>query len=172
MVVGSNNEPLFRRVYEEYADAIFRFCWFRLFDREEAADAMQEVFFRFWKYLEEGHIVENHKAFLYKVATNHLINLYRKKKPISLDELREEGFDVGFDETESRVNILDGKRALERLDKLDPKYREVIFLRFVEGLGPREIADLNGESENVVSVRLNRALKKLKELMNINENES
>ena len=167
MLVHGGNEDLFRRVYAEFADPIFRYCWFRIYNREEAIDAMQEVFLKFWRSLEAGNVVQNNKAFLYKIATNYLINLHRKKKTVSLEDMAEKGFDVPFEDEGSRVDVLDGARAIERLGELDPKYRDVVILRFVEGLGPREMAEIIGESENVISVRLNRAIKKLRILMKI-----
>ena len=58
---------------------------------------------------------------------------------------------------------MDARRAIERISTLPDVYREVLILRFVDGLGPKEIAALVEESENVVSVRLHRGLKILKE---------
>ena len=44
-------------------------------------------------------------------------------------------------------------------------YREVLLLKFVDDLGPKEISELIEESENVVSVRIHRALKMLRDKM-------
>jgi RNA polymerase sigma-70 factor, ECF subfamily len=57
---------------------------------------------------------------------------------------------------------LDAKQASELLASMPPVYREVLVLRFVDGLGPKEISDLIEETENVVSVRLHRGLKLLR----------
>ena len=50
-------------------------------------------------------------------------------------------------------------------------YREVIILRFVDELGPKEISELIEESENVVSVRIHRGLKLLREIVQKEEKE-
>jgi len=42
----------------------------------------------------------------------------------------------------------------------------VIHYRFVQELSPKEIAEITGESQNVISVRIHRALKELKRLFN------
>jgi RNA polymerase sigma factor (sigma-70 family) len=52
--------------------------------------------------------------------------------------------------------------VLRALDSLDPRDRDVITMRFVEGIPPREIAGILGERENTISVRITRALKKLR----------
>lgn len=152
-------------MYEDYADAIYRHCYFRVFDKELAKDLVQETFAKTWRYLASGREVLNGQAFLYKVATNLMINRSRKKKEISLDMLQEQGFDPGTDQRASLENFIAGKKVFEELDRLDDRYSQVITMRFVDDLSPQEIADILGESENAVSVRLHRALKKLKELL-------
>jgi RNA polymerase sigma factor (sigma-70 family) len=58
---------------------------------------------------------------------------------------------------------LDAKQAAQHLDELPDLYREVLVLRFIDGLGPKEIGELVEQSENVVSVRIHRGLRLLKE---------
>ena len=77
-------EQLFFEAYEAYADAIFRHCYFRLNDRELAKDMMQEAFTRTWEYVQNGNNPTNIRAFIYRVASNLIIDHYRKKKSYSL----------------------------------------------------------------------------------------
>lgn len=48
------------------------------------------------------------------------------------------------------------------LKTLPEEYRQVIVLRYINELRPQEIASITGESENVISVRINRGIKKLR----------
>lgn len=156
-------EQRFFEAYEAHADAIFRHCYFRLSDRELARDFMQEAFTRTWEYIVNGNNPENLRAFIYRVASNLIIDHYRKKKVYSLDTLAEEkGFDPPLDETDRIVNESDAKRALTLLPKLSEPYRVVFVMRYVDGFTPQEIANTIGESENTVSVRIHRAAKKLR----------
>ncbi len=66
---------------------------------------------------------------------------------------------------EAAVDRFEGKRAMDMLAQLSDTYREVLIMRYVDGLSPKEIAEALDESENTVSVRLHRALKKLKDLL-------
>ena len=50
---------------------------------------------------------------------------------------------------------------------MDTKDKEVLLLRHVEGLDPKEIGELLGETANAVSVRIHRATKKLEERLHI-----
>ena len=157
-----NAEDLFSDAYEEYKDAIFRHCYFHTFDRERAKDALQETFVKTWEYIVEGNNIDNVRAFLYKVATNLIINASRKKKEASLDALQEEGFDPSVDEEVSKRDFLQEERVLSLLRDIEEPYRTAVSLRYIEGFSPAEIAEVTGETANVISVRINRGLKQLR----------
>ena len=159
----------FELAYDRYADAIFRHCYFRLSDRERGKDLMQETFMKAWKYVAAGKVIENVQAFLYKTANHLIIDEVRrnKRRPTSsLDEMQDEGFDVGTsDDAERMKKRIDENKILMVLDKLDPQYREVLLLRYIDEFQPAEIAEILSESPNAVSVRINRGLKQLRSLL-------
>ena len=162
----------FIKFYDDYADAIFRHCFYRIRDRELAKDLSQELFMRVWEYLARGKEVLNLKAFVYKVANNRIIDEVRKRKEIySLDTLAEAGFDVNDGEQEAMLTAADAKIALSKLSELPEDYRQVFVLRHIDGLPIKEIAEILGETENNVSVRIHRALKKLQFLIMGKSNE-
>lgn len=155
-------EQTFLAAYDEYADAIFRHCYFRVFDRERGKDLMQEVFMRAWQYLNKGEEVQNMRAFLYRIANNLIIDESRKKREASLDRMQEEGFDPGIDETEKMQNRIEHGRVVQELKQMDDGYRDILVMRYMNGLSPSEIAEVTGESANTVSVRIYRGLKQLR----------
>lgn len=157
------------KAYDELSDAIFRHCWFRIGDRERAKDLMQDTFTKSWQYITEGASINNLKPFLYRVANNLIIDEYRKKKEMSLDRLQEQGFDPGFDDRTKNESRIDARFAISTINKLDEKYREVVLMRYIDELSPKEIAEVVGESENNVSVRLHRGIKQLKDIFDKNE---
>lgn len=164
-----SQEDRFLKAFEDYSDALFRHASIRISDRERAIDIVHDTFTKVWSYVRAGHQIDSYRSFLYKVLNNLIIDEYRKRKELSLDSLlSEEGVDEGsFPElSESTVEALaatiDGQKAFALLGDLPDEYREVIIMRFVDGLGPREISDLIEESENVVSVRIHRGLKLLR----------
>lgn len=118
---------------------------------------------RFWDYLRDGvNDVRNAQAFLYRIARNLIIDEYRKKDSLSLDALEEGGFDVRVDGRHDIESEVSSHEAVEAIHTLGDMYRDVAILRFVEGHPPKHIAQILELSENVVSVRLNRAIKKLR----------
>ena len=159
-------ETKFLEAYEDYSDAIFRHCYFRLSDRAKAQSVMQETFLRAWEYLESGKEVKNLRALLYKIANNLIIDRYRAKKTLSVEALIDEGFTFGVDDRDKLQDHIAGKEILAVLQELDGLYREAMVLRYVDDLSVQEISEVLGESENAISVRLHRGLKKLKALLN------
>lgn len=157
-------EQTFIAAYEQYADAIFRHCFFRLSDREQAVDLMQETFTRAWEYLVRGNKADNLRALLYRTAGNLIIDAYRKKgrNNLSLNELREKGFEPADGRKNETQDIVDANLLLRELDYLADDDREVIVMRYIDELSPPEIAALLGINENAVSVRLHRAKERLK----------
>jgi len=165
----SGHEERFLIAFEEYNDALFRHAFIRVSDREKAVDIVHDTYTKVWSYIRDGYEVDSFRPFLYKVLNNLIIDEYRKRKESSLDALLElEGVDEGsFDDlnessVETLVATIDGKKAFALIEELPDQYREVIILRFVDQLGPREISELIEETENVISVRLHRGLKMLR----------
>lgn len=167
MKPSSKKTKEFVKAYDEYADAVFRYCFFKLSNREIAKDLVQETFIKTWSYIAEGKQIVNLKAFLYKVARNLIIDEYRKQKTTSLDELTDQGFDREGSRGEEIILSSEVDIVLRAIEKLEPHFREVIVMRYVHDLSPKEIADILGENENAVSVRLNRAVRKAQEILNL-----
>lgn len=168
------DENEFMASYDAYADALFRHSYFRLYDREEAKDAVQETFLRAWKYSKENRI-ENVRALLYRILKNIIVDKFRKQKTKSLDELLENGYQPS-DKEHSKIMInAEAKNFIKLLNNLDDNEREVVIMRYIDGMGPDEIAETLSEragwigeapSANVISVRLNRAIAKIQKLIN------
>jgi RNA polymerase sigma-70 factor (ECF subfamily) len=171
-----DHETRFLKAFEEYNDALFRHAFMRISNREKAIDLVHDTYTKVWSYVRDGYNIEAFRPFLYKVLNNLIIDEYRKKKELSLDALlAQEGVDEGSfeDLTESSVEqmaaTIDGRKAFELLEELPDQYKEVILLRFVDQLGPNEISELIEESQNVISVRLHRGLKLLRQKIEAND---
>lgn len=161
------DEPLEKDLlaaYDAYADAIFRHCYYKTSEREVAQDLTQEVFLKAWSYMQSRRPVENMRAFLYRIGDNLIIDWYRKRKSQSLDTLVEQGFEL----TDTSVRVeekAEMELALKKLRALDPDDQNLITWRLIEDYTPGEIAGILGEKENTVSVRISRAMKRLRALL-------
>ncbi len=162
----------FEAAFASYADELFRHAYFRISDRDRAVDLVQETYLRAYEFAKDDDI-RDMRAFLYQTLRHLIIDEYRKKKAVSLDAMmEEEGTYVEAylpkDETntlEAAMERLDAAAAVEKLRELPPHYAEVLTLRYVDGLAPSEIADRIKVSQNLVSVRIHRALKAMQTLL-------
>jgi len=161
-----DKQEFFLQAYNENSDALFRHCYFRVSSREIALDLTQDTFMKTWEYVSKGHEVKNLRAFLFKVLGNAIIDHYRKHKTESLDLKIDEGMQFeskGTDtEKESEVGM-----AVKAIQKLPDQYKDVIFMRYIDDLSPKEIAEILEEEENNISVRIHRGVAKLKEILHI-----
>ena len=162
----------FLAAYDAYADALYRHSYFRVFSKEKAEEFVQEAYFRAWQYIaDESHKpVENMRAFLYRILNNLIIDASRKKKEESLDAMLEispalEPSDNGARGIEQEAMFHDVLRVVQLLNEED---RELITYRYVDDLDPKDIAEIYETNANNISVRLNRAVAKLKQELNPN----
>lgn len=155
----------YSKAYDDFADAIFRHCYFRVFNQDKARDLTQETFTKVWSYISKGNDIDNLRAFLYKTATNLIIDDSRKKKESSLDQLQEDGMELQYDHQTNIESKIEATRVLKIIKQIDEKYRDVVIMRYIDDLKPEEIAEIIRETPNNVSVRLNRGIKKVREIL-------
>lgn len=151
-------------LYEHYADALFRFVYWKTSDKDVAIDVVQETFTKTWDYLLKGNDVDNIKAFLYRVAGNLVIDYHRKKKSTSLEYLMANGMDIDAEDTghEKEILKMEFSQIHELLDHLSDRERELITFRYIEDMSISEIAEALQERPNTISVALHRAVEKIK----------
>lgn len=171
-----NVEKAFTEAYEEHADALFRHCYFRVSNRERALEIVQDTFMKVWDKTSSGEDIQNYRAYLFRVLNNLIIDEYRKKKSTSLDALlEEEGVTEGsfedlregsLEETVDALELsLEAEKLQAALTQLPDTYRQVVIMRYIDQLSPQEIAHELSETENVISVRIHRGVKKLQHLL-------
>lgn len=164
----------FLSAYDEYADAIYRHCFFRLFSKPLAEEMTQEAFLRTWQYLAKGKKVDNLRAFLYRVANNLIIDHSRKKKEEHLDQLMEISADIepAYDGRGDLETAELAREVVSTMSNLDEEDRDIIAMRYLDQLDIKEIAETLDITANNASVRLNRAIGALKGLLANKDNGS
>jgi RNA polymerase sigma factor (sigma-70 family) len=159
-------EKIFVEQFSAYGDAIFRFCLVKVSNPELAEDMTQEVFTRYWQYLRDGKEMTNTRSLLYTIANNLAKDWYKKKKADSLDEKMESG-QVPKDKNANPEEVASYQEVLDTIADMEQKDKEVLLLKHVEGLEPKDIAAVLEETANTISVRLNRATKRLQQKLHI-----
>lgn len=144
------------KLFEQYADMVYRTALSYGKDPHLAEDVVQEVFLRLIKKNPQLESPAHEKAWLIRVAVNRckslLVSGWRKRiRP--LDEAPEHA--IPFEREEEH-------QMYEMLLQLPPKYRIVLYLRYYEQYQVKEIAGLLHLTPNAVSARLSRAKKMMK----------
>lgn len=153
----------FTATYHLYSAAILRYCLWKSRDQESGQDLMQETFLRYWLCLQRKEVIIHARAFLYSIAHNLILDQVRKKKDASLEGLLEEGFEPGIDLWHQTQSRLDVERLLKTIGPARSSGRQLLQKRFMQGLTPAQIAADMGLTPNVVSVRIFRELKALRD---------
>lgn len=170
---AKNKDPeSFTKVYDLYVERIYRFIFFKVASPEDAQDLTSEVFLKTWQYINDGKEVKNLNAFFYKIARNLIIDHYRKtslsQKDISL-ETEKESMEQQVEMAKDELKQIETKLAIENIEsklrELKEEYREIIILRYIDGLSIGEIASIVDKKKGTVRVLLYRALNTLKDLM-------
>ena len=150
----------FLAYYNQYKDKIYTYFWYRVgFNQPQAEDLTSEVFIKALKNFDKYDPGRPFQAWIYKIAQNHLINHYKASgREVELAETLESP----RSEKEIIETKLELERLLEKIHTLGQYHREVLLLRFVDGLDNREIADMLGKEEGAVRTQISRALEELR----------
>lgn len=149
-----NNEELTEYV-RLFHGTVYRLAFSYVHSRAEAEDLCQDVFVKLMGYRGAFETPENCKAWLIRVTVNLSKNLLRSSRITRRAELDE------------NLPSLDGEQRelMEAVFSLPPGYRSVIHLHYYEGYSVKEIAKITGATVTAVTTRLERARKKLKNML-------
>ncbi|MBC7074166.1 RNA polymerase sigma factor [Candidatus Parcubacteria bacterium] len=141
-----------------------------LSQKEDVEDLVQNVFLKAFENIQSFDPKRKFKSWIYQIAHNELVNALKRKTRfsfLSLDTfLPYLSLKSEIEETIDRKKM---KEELEKcLEKLDQKYREVIFLFYFENLSYSEISEILKIPVSTVGIRLKRAKEKIKKLFEKN----
>ena len=145
--------------YEEVVNKFFQtvasVCVLHINNHADAQDCFQNTFVKLLEkspdFNDESHL----KAWLIRVAINECNNVRRKNSRV-----------IQFEEKIVEISYKsdDEKDISWALVQLDPKYREVLYLRYCEQYNANEIASIIGKSPVAVRTMLKRGKEKLKKI--------
>lgn len=149
-----------REEFDKYVKQMSRMLYMYAYrfvkNREEAEDAVQEVFVKLWKMGDKLNKYDSIEALATTITKNYCIDLLRKQKHLSEDEaLSLSGNDTSpqdiIEKAESAIII---KKIIEEMPDL---YRNVINLHDMEGMSYEEISITTGQNINTLRVIISRA---------------
>lgn len=163
VLAAQSDRAAFGALYRRYLDRVYGYCFYLLGDHHDAEDVTERTFLAALAaidgYRDEG---ASFRSWLFRIAHNQLVNALRsrgRRRASSLDEVAEPAVD---DDPAGFVGMAEESRRLRRaLAALPDDRRQVVVLRFVDGLSAREIGAVLGRSEGAVRVLQHRALRQL-----------
>ncbi len=175
VAASRGSEEAFRELVERFGRPVFALV-VRIVRRGEIAEELaQETFVKAWRALARFDPARKFSSWLFKIAHNCALDALRRRgeETFSLDEPLADGeserelpADPKAENPLSRATARAAGRELERaLSGLRPRYREILLLRFAEGLSYEEIAEVTGTPLGTVKVHLFRARKELADAM-------
>ena len=157
---GGTRRDGFETVVRAYANDLFRYLYWLCRDRSLAEDLSQETFARAWAAWEGQRDEKATKAWLFTIARNEHARTYERKR---LDIDPDVELDAVVSKTTSDPGLaIDVRRAFALLPEA---YREPMLLQVLGGLSSVEIAAAMESTEDAVNMRLTRARKALRQLL-------
>lgn len=140
------------RLMTQYGSNLLRMSALYLKDADLAQDAVQETFLKAYRHLSDYRGDASEKTWLTAICINVCRDLqksawFRHRSSVALDSLREGAADFTFPDNTVLTEVMN----------LPVKHREVVLLRYYEGLKLKEVASALHLSEGKVRARLKQA---------------
>jgi RNA polymerase sigma-70 factor, ECF subfamily len=159
-MLGGTRRDGFETVVRAYANDVFRYLYWLCRDRSLAEDLSQETFARAWAAWEHQRDERALKAWLFTIARNEHARTFERKR---LDIDPDVELDAIISKNASDPGLaIDVRRAFGLLPEV---YREPLLLQVLGGLTSAEIAATVDSTEEAVNMRLSRARKALRSLL-------
>ncbi len=159
------DQKAFEILVREFGPRIDRFLKLRLSKHEDVEDMYAEIWLRFWTYAQSA-MIDSVSGLIHTIARGMVAEFYQHRDhnpdPLSLARADDEDRDVAAPIHEALIAQVDVELLKDAMRGLRDEETELIQLRYLEGFRIKDIARQLGKTENVVSVTLNRAIKKLR----------
>jgi RNA polymerase sigma-70 factor (ECF subfamily) len=164
VVLTLENQNYFLFIINRYKTKLFNYIRrISNFSPEDTEDLLQEIFLKIYLNLNGFNQDLKFSSWIYSIAHNQVISGYRKFKA------RPEGHAVNLNDNLAKNLISDlnitrsadlkilQKNIFKILDELEPEYREVLVLKFLEEKNYEEISDIIKKPMGTVASRINKA---------------
>lgn len=164
----ASDPDAFDGLYLLYSDRVYRYLLARLNNTDTAEEVTSQVFLRLLEKIGLYTVapkdnVAIFSAWLYRMSYNKMVDFLRKQKRsinIDLDRFEQLPDKTGY--TESVESQFDFDLLIQKLQLLNEQQRQVIVLRFIEGMNIAETAEIMQKTEGAIKALQHRSLENLK----------
>lgn len=164
----NGNKIALNGLFKRFYDSMFGYGYRIIPDDDRNKDAIQEVFFQVWKYRSNLANVESVRAYLFKSLRHQLLRdkTVRQRREKLNKEFATEEFEI-YVNYDKWLEILDleqqQKSKLKKaVTELSPRQREVLYLKFYEGLSSEELSKIMEVRTQSIYNLLSNAIKNLR----------
>ncbi len=163
----------FEELVDRYKRPVFSIVYRMIGQYQEAEDITQEVFINVYEKLYQFDSNKKFGPWIYRIATNASISALRKKKKVitlDFDEAYGKAYEDYYTAGSTDPQLMFEREELKfftdkAINELPENYRVVIMLRYQMDLNNQEIAEVLGVTKENVEVRVHRARKALRKIV-------
>jgi RNA polymerase sigma-70 factor (ECF subfamily) len=165
--VRQGDAAAFGEIYASYIERIYRYVYYQVKDRMLAEDIAEEVFLKAWRNLDsyKGNGASL-SSWLYRIAHNLVIDNFRAGKKLAA--MKREVVDDTDSPQHTAESNWQKQRLLEVVDTLPEQQKQLILLKFIEGMNNEEIAQVTGKTQGAIRIMQMRALASLRQRLGNN----
>lgn len=148
----------------ENQEKMYRIAYSYVKNKDDALDIVHDAVVKMLTNISSLKKIEYFSTWFYRILINEALMKLRKNKRIHCDffeKVDETKAEIVYN-TETQEEYLDLYNAM---DKLAPKYKTIIILKYYEGLKFSEIGNILGISENTAKSRLYKAISELRDTL-------
>lgn len=177
VVMNEKKNPGFVEIVQEYGSRLFSFIRGRVKTDEEAEDIMQDVWYQLGNVM-DTETIETLSSWLYTVAKNKITDLYRKKKPVYMEDFvyEDEDGEVNYGDIlysdfpapeDDQLRQLFWEEFYKALDELPQEQRDVFIMNEMEDMTFREMSEKTGENIKTLISRKRYAILHLRKRLGV-----
>tara|TARA_B100001741_G_C16309671_1_gene485226 strand:+ start:177 stop:734 length:558 start_codon:yes stop_codon:yes gene_type:complete len=160
-----NDQKAFNQLFDVLWDSLYNFLLKRTHNKNKAEEIAIESFAKAFDHLDSYNFKYDFKNWLFSIAKNHHIDLYRKKNNLEKltsnidDPIHSDLVSLTNNPEDELINTQKIENILSHIKKLKKDYRILIKMRYFEGMTLKEIEKKINTPLNTVKVKLFRAKK-------------
>ncbi|MER3431477.1 MAG: RNA polymerase subunit sigma-24 [Blastocatellia bacterium] len=169
--IAAGDQTAVQECLKAYGGLVWSLALRMLRVREDAEDAVQEIFVDIWKNAGRfDSVLASEATFIAMIARRRLIDRLRhSQRRINADSLDDIVAEPSSRSDLSLQTNVEAREAAKALDQLRPEQRQVLQLSIVNGMSHQEIADATGMPLGTVKTHARRGLLQIREILGLND---
>ena len=163
-IAGSTSDEGLAEIFDAYYEPLYRYAYVHLRDHDAAEDIAAAVFHKLLDFVQKGRMPIMPRAWLYQVARNLIVDHTRRQRNRDHAPLTD-NLAVSANVESTVEALLRAERAHEAILRLNERQRNVIILRFLQGLEVSEVAFILNISIGALKTLQHRALANLRQAL-------